>query len=193
MEKKENNVLVVVLMGIIIVIFLVLCILFATGKLMFNSGDREKTNVNEKDNTTVVEKDNGEDKQDSSTKEEKNYDSFIGKWRNEETNDEITIKSLTNNEITFTWAVYRLASIDDATIPFKDGEAIFYYQGYNDKNYDNKNTEDEKYIRRATIELVDSGVNVIVEDVSSIDSAYKLLNFDGSEYIKSGTYTHPSK
>ena len=57
-----------------------------------------------------------------------------------------------------------------------------------------KQTEDEKYIRKATIELADDGVNVIVEDVTSIDPNYKVLdNFAGSVYITEGTYTHPDK
>lgn len=187
MEKKNNN-LVIILMGVIIVILAVLCILFATDTITLNTKDNEVSNSN----NTITEDNNKNDEQ---PQEKKDYSRYIGSWHNDETQNEITIKNITDNEITFTWFLYRLAGIDDdTTIAFNNGEAIFYYQGYDDKNFDSKQTEDEKYIRKATIKLLDNSVDVVVEDVNSIDSNYKILdNFAGSVYIKAGTYTHSNK
>ena len=186
MEKKNNNGIVIILMGIIIIILSVLCVLFATDKLVFKS---------ENDASVNTEKQNSDSEESKTEEEKKDYSNFIGTWRNDQTQNEITIKNVTDNEITFTWFLYRLAGIDDdTTISFKNGKGIFFYQGYDDKNFDEKQTEDEKYIRKATIELTDNGVNVIVEDVNQIDTNYKLLdNFSGSVYVKAGTYTHTNK
>jgi len=178
MEKKKNNLIVMVFMVIIILILLILFILFANGKLIFTDDSSKEIN-------------------DSGMQDEakKDYNDFIGTWRNIDTLDELTIKSITDEEIIFTWFVHKTASIDnDTTISFENGKGIFYFQGYDDKNYDNIETEEEKYMRKATIELADNGVNVIVEDVTSIDSNYKLLDdFGGSVYIIEGTYTHSEK
>lgn len=172
MEKKNGK-------WMIIVILLGLCVLFVVGKLVFYNENNKNSEFNE---TNITES-------------RKDYTDFIGSWHNVETQNEITIKNITNNEITFTWFLYRLAVIDeDTTIAFLNGKGIFYFEGYDDKNYDGKQTEDEKYIRKATIELTDDGVNVVVENVTSIDNNYKVLdNFSGSVYIESGTYTHPDK
>lgn len=193
MEKKNNGILVGILIGIIIMI-LVFIGLFATGTIGFKTStttDNEQTSENSETNN------NTPDEQNSSVQEEikKNYEYFVGKWENNKTLNNIEIKKVTDNEITFTWFLYRLAGIDDdTTISFENGKGIFYYQGYDDKNFDSKQTEDEKFIRKATIVLADDGVNVIIEDVNSIDSNYKVLdNFAGSVYVKAGTYTHPTK
>ena len=111
--------------------------------------------------------------------------------------NEITIKDITDKKITFTWFVYRLAGIDDdLTIDFFNGKGIFYYQGYDDKNFDGIETEDEKYIRKATITVDKNGVTVKVEDVTSIDNNFVVIDdsiFAGQVYVEKGTYTHPTK
>ena len=186
MEKERNNKGLIAALLVIIILLATLCVLFATGKITLNN----QNNINDESaNNNSGTQDN------SSQINETNYDNFIGKWTNSTTKNEKTIKNITNNEITFTWFLYRLAGIDDGTtIPFEDGKAVFYYQGYYDSNYDDKLSEDEKYIRKATIELNNNGVNVTVEDVDSIPSSYKALdNFDGCWFITAGTYTHPEK
>lgn len=189
MQKKNSNGIIIVLMGIIIVILSVLCVLFATDKIVLNSANNKNYNTEEKNNN------NSKTQNDNQEETKKDYSNFIGTWRNDQTQDEIIIKNITDNEITFTWFLYRLGGIDeDTTISFKDGKGVFFYQGYDDKNFDGNETEDEKYIRKATLELSDSGVNVIVEDANQIDTNYKVLdNFYGSVHIKAGTYTHTSK
>jgi len=125
----------------------------------------------------------------------KNYESFLGVWENKETLNNINIKKITDDEITFTWFVYRLGGIDeDTTITLENGKAIFYYEGCDDKNYDSNCTEDEKFIRKATISLTDDGVNIFVEAVNSIENSYKFLdNVSGAQYIETQIHTHPTK
>ncbi len=124
----------------------------------------------------------------------KNYNSYIGTWGDSDTNNEITIKNVTNNSITFTWFLYRLTGIDDdTTINFSNGKAIFYFEGYDDKNFDSKFTEDEKYMRKATIMLDENGVNVDVEEVKSIDNNYPVLDEPSLVYITPGLYSHSEK
>ncbi len=135
-----------------------------------------------------------ESKSESTSVTEKGYNDYIGTWYNSNTQNEITIKKVTNNTITFTWFLYRLTGIDDdTTLSFSNGEAIFYFEGYDDKNYDSKYTEDEKYIRKATIKLVENGINVNVEDVKTIDRNYTVLNDPSFVYITEGLYSHPTK
>lgn len=153
----------------------------------------DSPNIDEKSNSDT----NFEIINNNQKEEKSKYSSFIGTWSNEQTLNEITIKNVTDNEITFTWFLYRLGGIDNnTTIPFKDGKGIFYYQFYDDKNYDGKQTEDEKHIRKATIELTNNGVNVIVKDVNQIDENYVLLDdydFNGAIYCEPGIYAHTNK
>ena len=193
MEKKNNSgMLAGILIGIIIML-LVVGGLFVTGIIGFKTNtttDNGQTSENNQGNNTISETQNSNIQE----KTKKNFDSFIGTWENEKTLNNIEIKKITDNEITFTWFLYRLTGIDDdTTISFDNGRGIFYFKGYEDKNFDSKETEDEKYIRKATIVLTDNGVDVIVEDVSSIDNNYKVVdNFD-SVWVKAGTYSHPTK
>lgn len=182
MEKKSNSI--IILMGIIIVLLSILCVLFATDTIVLKS-----------ENNTNIEENNNSETNNTQEEVKKDYSKYIGTWHNDQTQNEITIKKVTDNEITFTWFLYRIGGIDeDTTISFKDEKAIFFYQGYQDKNFDGNETEDEKYIRKATIELTDDGVNVVVKDVNEIDANYEPLdNFLGSEHIKEDTYTHPNK
>lgn len=190
-ERNNNGVLIGLLLGVIISLLIVL-VLFVSGTISLKSNTNSNNTTSENTKVDTNTSDNVIDSNDTSTKD---YSSFIGTWTNNETNNTITIKNITSNKITFTWFLYRLAGIDDdTTISFKDGKAVFYYQGYDDKNYDGKQTEDEKFMRKATIELASDGVNVIIEDVKSIDTSYDVLNnFSGSVYVKSGTYTHQNR
>ena len=125
---------------------------------------------------------------------ERNYKDYIGTWYNSNTQNEITIKNVTDNTITFTWFLYRLAGIDDdTTIGLTDGKAIFYFKGYDDKNFDSKYSEDEKYIRKATITLDENGVSVDVIEVESIDQRYTVIEQSDLVYVTEGIYTHPIK
>ena len=54
MEKEKKNVGVIALMGVIILILLVLCILFATGKLTFNASKPSEEKEEEKIQEPVV-------------------------------------------------------------------------------------------------------------------------------------------
>ena len=60
MENQKNNKGVIALLIVIIVILSVLCVLFATGTISFNSNDVDNNNVNENINNNNVENDDEE-------------------------------------------------------------------------------------------------------------------------------------
>lgn len=160
-----------------------------------SSADSKKTNNTGSIATTEVRNSNtSSSKTEEIQSKERDYKDFIGTWENSETLNEITIKNVTNNSITFTWFLYRLAGIDDdTTLNFTNGKATFYFEGYDDKNFDSIHSEDEKYIRKATIKLDENGVSVNVEEVEALDPNYPVLEPAGFVYVKEGIYTHPSK
>ena len=67
--KKKNNRRIIILMGVIIGVLIVLCVLFATNKITFNSKVDENStqNTSEKDNTD--QKENENKKEDNTTEE----------------------------------------------------------------------------------------------------------------------------
>ena len=60
MENQKNNKGVIALLIVIIVILLTLCILFATGKISFNSNDVDNNEINENINDNNIENNNEE-------------------------------------------------------------------------------------------------------------------------------------
>ena len=182
MENQKSN------KGLIaLVVFLLLLVCGLGGYIYYDKVLNKETKEPKKTEKKVVEEKKEEEK--------KSYENYVGTWYNKETQDEISIKNVTDNEITFSWFIYRIASIDnDTTISFKDGKGIFYFEGHSDKNFDGKLTEDENFIKKTTIDLTNNGVNVIVEDVTSADSNYTLLNkSDAFNNIETKTYNHPEK
>ena len=183
---KKNNII-LCLLGIVVVLLIVLGIAVGTGKLVLTKNDQ---NIEEKDisHTNQSTSDATEETIDI------NYNDFVGIWRNDVTQNEFEIHSVDEDELFFTWALYRLTVLENKKIPIQNGEAIFYFQGYDDLNYDSVHTEDEKFIRKATIELTDYGVDVIVEDVNQVNDKYPFFkDYDEGVYIKAGTYTHNNK
>lgn len=187
---KKNNNIIILIMGIIIAILTILCILLATNTISFGNGG-SNDNLKNGNSENLIDDKNDVKTADNSV----DYSKYVGSWRNDETQNEITIKSISNNTIVFNWFLYRLAGIDeDVSLPLNQNKATFYYQGYEDKNNDGKESDDEKYIRKATIQLNDSSVDVIVEDVDDLNSNYDVsAQFDGASLVKAGTYTHPDK
>ncbi len=177
--KKSNGIIIVLL-----IVILVVGILFVNSKLR----GTDSSSVNDDNNTSQTE----ENIQDNSSRVD--YTSFIGTWYNTETQNELTITDINDKELKFTWAIYRIAVIENNTISFDNGKGVFYFEGYDDSNFDSKTTEDEKFIRKATIVLTDNGADVLIEEVNKIDNKYTSLGeIDGGVYIKPGTYAHPIK
>ena len=157
---------------IIVIIAIGIGILYTTG--MFNKKANIENNTNKEEEK--IEKDTID------------YSSFIGTWNNDVTQNEIVIKSIENNKLTFTWVIYRITGLDDITISFENGMGSFYFEGIDDFN------DNQKVIRKATVVFTDNGVDVLVEDVDKIDNNYKSLgDIDGGNYIKPGTYSHNNK
>ena len=100
----------------------------------------------------------------SNTEQKEDYSKYFGKWFDEDGGSEFSVDNIGNNLITFSWGIYRTLVIDYVTVPIKDNEAVFYYQGYEDKNYNNKNDNDEHYCRKATIKLGENKIIVNIED-----------------------------
>ena len=100
----------------------------------------------------------------SNTEQKEDYSKYFGKWFDEDGESQFSVDNIGNNLITFSWGIYRTLVIDYVTVPIKDNEAVFYYQGYEDKNYNNKNDNDEHYCRKATIKLGENKIIVNIED-----------------------------
>ena len=177
--KKKNSIIGLIILLIIILLsgFLLL------NNLVLNSNSSNKTNPKENNITEQTDK--------NIVKEVIDYSGFIGRWNNLVTQNEFIISNITDKQITFTWVLYRLTSFDDVTILFENGKGVFYFKGV---EHDYKEDKDIPFLRKATIVLVDNGVDVLVEDVDKIDNDYPLLENDDSwSFVKPGTYDHFNK
>ena len=114
---------------------------------------------------------------------QKDYSKYLGSWSDNNYN-ELIVKSIENNSITFDLSLYRITTIHDITLPLEDDKAIFYYNGYDDKNFNEKHEDDEAYFRKATLQLSENSISIKIEDISSEESSKnKSLNFDGQVYV----------
>jgi hypothetical protein len=199
MENKKSNGALVGFLVVIIAILSVLCILFATGTLKLDKKSNSNSNTEESNKKSEVTsnitsnqisnvtsnepKSNTVSNTTSNTVTKKlKLSDYVGDWTNKNTQNVFTVKKVSDSEISFTWILYRTANIEDKTIKLKDGKGIFFME-YGNKKF-----------KKATIVLTDNGVNVVVEDVKSADSNYKLISDEGGfEYITAGTYKHESK
>jgi hypothetical protein len=199
MENKKSNGALVGFLVVIIAILSVLCILFATGTLKLDKKSNSNSNTEESNKKSEVTsnitsnqisnvtsnepKSNTVSNTTSNTVTKKlKLSDYVGDWTNKNTQNVFTVKKVSDSEISFTWFLYRTANIEDKTIKLKDGKGIFFME-YGNKKF-----------KKATIVLTDNGVNVVVEDVKSADSNYKLISDEGGfEYITAGTYKHESK
>ena len=119
------------------------------------------------------------------------YSKYYGTW-GDNNNNEFTVKNIGNDLITFTWFIYRTASIDDVTLPFEDNKTFFYYHGYDDKNFNSVNEDDEFYCRKATIELKEDSVFVKVEN-STLEEANNYISQDKTDLFGGGVYIGPGE
>lgn len=119
---------------------------------------------------------------------EEDYSKYTGTWTNNY--DEFIIKKIENNKITFSWYLFRLTGIEDITLDFIDNKAFFYFEGYSDEDFNDNLTKDEKYMKKTTIELKDDTISIVIENVNNIDDRTKILEFGGSKYMETGTYTY---
>lgn len=118
------------------------------------------------------------------------YSKYFGTWTDGE--NEFTVRNIGNDLITFTWFIYRTASIDDVTLPFKDNKAVFYYHGYDDKNFNSKNEDDEFYCRKATVELKKNSISIKVEN-STLEESNKNMSLDKTDLFGGGVYIEPGQ
>ncbi len=119
------------------------------------------------------------------------YSKYFGTW-SDGTENEFTVKNIGNDLITFTWFIYRTASIDDVELPFKDNKAVFYYHGYDDKNFNSKDEDDEFYCRKATVELKENSISIKVEN-STLAESNKNMSLDKTDLFGGGVYIQPGQ
>lgn len=127
----------------------------------------------------------------SSNNNTSNFDEqkYIGTWEDDNNSSELEIQSISNGKCAFSWAVYRLTSLDDTVISMKNNKGSFYFQGYDDKNFNSKADDGEHYYRKATISLNDDSITIKVEDIDEDDFDFSNeKHFDGQVYLESSTY-----
>ena len=69
-------------------------------------------------------------------------------------------------------------------IPFKDNKAVFYYHGYDDKNFNSKNGDDKFFCRNATVELKKNSISIKVENFTLTESN-KNMSLDKTDLFVS--------
>lgn len=119
------------------------------------------------------------------------YSKYFGTWSDGSEN-EFTVRNIGNDLITFTWFIFRAASIDDVTLPFKDNKAVFYYHGFHDNNFNGKNEDDEFYCRKATVELKENSISVKVEN-STLEESNKNMELDKTDLFNGGVWIEPDQ
>ena len=98
-----------------------------------------------------------------SNSKKEDYDSYIGTWRNGDSSipdDELIIKSIEDDEITFDYIVYRTASFEDEVATIEDGIASF---DINDSIKGTIKLKDDKVtftIKESSNELISNGSTV---------------------------------
>lgn len=124
------------------------------------------------------------------------YRKYFGTWSDEK-GSEFTVENIGNNLITYTWFIYRTASMDDVTVPFENNKAVFYYSGVDDLNYNSVIEENEHFYRKATIQLRENDIIVTVQDVTPEEHSNNLRlekEFNGGGvYVKAGEYVYSKK
>ncbi len=173
-----------------------------SNKIEISKDDKVGNNINEiKENADANSNKNYEENADTNNNEnyEENnkdyYSKYFGAWK-DYNNGESTLEVLNigNNLFTFSWIQYRIARMDYVTIPMKNNKAVFYYQGYNDKNYNAKQDDGEHYYRKATIQLNNDNIVMRIENISDLEYDIELeRDFIGSEYIDEATYVYKIK
>lgn len=157
----------------------------STNNINSNSETNKNTTNDNTQNISSINLDN---------KENEGYNKYLGTWIDKNKNSELNVLSIANSYLSFSWTIYRIAGLDNVVVPIKNNTAVFYFQGYDDKNYNSKQDNGEHYYRKATIKLENDTIVIKVENIS--DSEYDISqekNFDGQVYITDGTYTYNIK
>lgn len=205
---KKNKIVVALL--IVIIVLLVAILGFGGYKYMeldkdYNSLDnnykemKEKLDKQEKENQEVTEElakqkeETEKIKSDQNTSKTNSYDKYVGTW-SDGNNNTFKVQTISNDYIGFSWFIYRAASIDGVVLPLKNKQAVFYFEGYDDKNFNEINEKNEYYCREAIIQLKDSSILVKVEKSSGCASiTVDNLDLDKSEQFGGGVYIEPSQ
>lgn len=94
------------------------------------------------------------------------------------------------NEVQISMWVYRTAELAQVKVPINGNVAVFYYKGYEDRNFNGRCDAGERFYRKGTIELLQYGVRLTIEecDASDIVPMLDVTNeFGGCQYIREQT------
>ncbi|MBO4689085.1 MAG: hypothetical protein J5636_11310 [Clostridiales bacterium] len=79
---------------------------------------------------------------------------------------------------------YRTAELDPVILPLNQNVTNFWYHGWDDRNYNGQVDPGETFYRKATIELQEYGVQLLIEELDGP----RELETDVSEYFGGGVY-----
>ena len=189
-EKKNNN----ILLGILIAI-----VIFGLGALggYYYQKVTQKDNKQNGNQNKPVET-NEKTSEEDYTKSEEDYTKYVGKnWADEDNTEWFNILSIENESMKFSWSRLRLGGVD-AELPFKDGKTVFYYNGYEDSNYNAEEDEGEHFYRKGIIELKDNKVYISLEAVTKEEFENNLSldvtdSFGGGVYFELGEYVYEDR
>ncbi len=162
--------------------------------------DNNSNNINktEKDDSMTVDNNVSNDKKNESNNNNaqvaQDYSKWLGKWTDNK-NNVFTVEKIENGTITFSWTLYRIASMGNITLPLNDSKAIFYFPVFEDKNYNGKQDEGELVYRKATVTLENSGVIVNVTNTTAEEANLNVTQIinSGGPYISLGKYEYTIK
>ncbi len=119
------------------------------------------------------------------------YSKYAGTYKNEDDTFYFTICAPDwRNEVQISMWVYRTAELAQVKVPINGNVAVFYYKGYEDRNFNGRCDAGERFYRKGTIELLQYGVRLTIEecDASDIVPMLDVTNeFGGCQYIREQT------
>ena len=119
------------------------------------------------------------------------YSKYAGTYKNEDDTFYFTIcEPDWRNEVQISMWVYRTAELAQVKVPINGNVAVFYYKGYEDRNFNGRCDAGERFYRKGTIELLQYGVRLTIEecDASDIVPMLDVTNeFAGCQFIREQT------
>ena len=92
--------------------------------------------------------------------------------------------------ISISWSFFAGAELREVTLPIEDNICIFYDENAIDRNYNGAIDDDEYILRKGTVELLDDGIKVTLEDITREEFVWDLNvigMFYRNEYISAQT------
>ena len=199
----KNSSKLILIFAIVLMVIVMVIVIGIEGWYIFGilkKPDNNSNNINktEKDDSMTVDNNASNDKKNESNNNNaqvaQDYSKWLGKWTDNK-NNVFTVEKIENGTITFSWTLYRLATMGNITLPLNDSKAIFYRPTFEDKNYNGKQDEGELVYRKATVSLESSGVIVNVTNTTAEEANMNVTQIinSGGPYISLGKYEYTIK